>query len=91
MTVNVTVARYGCPAGDLRRHAVRAANWIGLRHGVRVMAVPQPLRWYLGRRAREFDLVLREDAGAVGHRHVPAAELHHLSAKRHVGGVQVSA
>jgi hypothetical protein len=55
------------------------------------MAVPQPLRWYLGRRAREFDLVLREDAGAVGHRHVPAAELHHLSAKRHVGGVQVSA
>ena len=32
-------------------------------------ALPQPLRWYLGRRAREFDRVLRDDAGVEAGSH----------------------
>lgn len=43
-----------------RRFGVRTIVVSGLPPVHRFPALPQPLRWYLGRRAREFDGALRE-------------------------------
>lgn len=47
----------------VRRHAVRLIVVSGLPPMHRFPLLPQPLRWYLGRRARAFDRALRAWAG----------------------------